>query len=265
MTDRNERPPTAKTAKPQQEDEAEGVPTPQQYVEGSLAVLEQSRGETEPYEVDVLGLQFVVHPEVFSPKYFTDNGWFTEQVVRPPYIAGKGTRFLEIGPGVGATTVFAALVGAEVTAIDANAAAVQNTQENAERHGVAGSVHVMEGDVFSPLEPGQTFDTIYWNVPFGFEEEGAGHKRDIFERSVVDPGYAAIRRFVTEAPHRLNPGGHVLIGFSDTIGNVELLQEIVEQAGMTMRKVASMEAVETYPVTMDLYECDADSSLKRSR
>ncbi len=53
---------------------------------------------------------------------------------------------------------------AEVWATDISAAAVELTRENAERHGVADRVHVVQGDLLEPLTV--PVDLVVANLPY---------------------------------------------------------------------------------------------------
>lgn len=142
-------------------------------------MLRASESETKKYEIKILGRKFIVYPNVFSPKYFKDTEFFAREL---PIRAGE--EFLEIGPGTGVASVFAALRGAKhVTAIDINPAAVKNTKENARLNGVKEKLTVMAGDMYEPLAKNSKFDTIYWNTPFGYV---AGNKNvSILEKAVL--------------------------------------------------------------------------------
>ncbi len=54
-----------------------------------------------------------------------------------PQVVGVGTRVLDVGCGAGALSIAAAVLGAQVTAIDLDPAAVATTADNAARNGVA--------------------------------------------------------------------------------------------------------------------------------
>ena len=86
-----------------------------------------------------------------------------------------------------------------MVASDISEAAVRNTRANAARHGVTGKMSIRQGDLFEVLEPGERFDVIFWNSNFVFVE--AEH---VFDKAIMlafcDPGYAAHKRFLDEAP-----------------------------------------------------------------
>lgn len=222
--------------------------TYEDYLEGTAKVLRENEAEKERYEVEVLGRKFVVHPNVFSPKYFFDTEFFAQELP-----VKQGEEFLEIGPGSGVTVVFAALRGAKhVTAIDINPDAVANTKENAKINGVEDRVTVLQGDLYAPLKEGSTFDTIYWNTPFGYVDESQEVK--VLEKAVYDPGYKSTQKFVSQASKYLKKDGRLLIGFSTTLGKFDILQKFLEEAGFTVKLVAKTGSVETHPVYFEIFE-----------
>lgn len=191
------------------------------------------------HEVDVAGLRFVVLPGVFSPKYFMDSHLFAENF---PYRAEDD--FLEVGCGAGALSILAALKGAKrVVATDINPAAVENCRENAERHGVAGSVSVLLGDLYVPVA-GMTFDTIYWNTPFAFVGRD---DLTMLERAAFNPHYAALERFVAGAASHLKPGGRLLLGFSTKLGQYSLLEQIATRHGYRLDLLKSFSGPDCNP------------------
>jgi len=213
------------------------------YLEGTAKVLYDSRKEKEPYEVEVLGKKFVVFPSVFSPKYFFDTEFFAKEID-----VNEGEEFLEIGSGTGIISVILALKGAKVTCTDINPMAIKNTKENAQRHNI--DITILEGDVYDPLQEDKKFDTIFWNTPFGFVEG----ELDNLEKAVFDKEYKATERFIKESKKYLKPNGRLLIGFSSTLGRLDLLQEYLKEAGFTMKEVAKIPSMETHPVFFELYE-----------
>jgi release factor glutamine methyltransferase len=79
-------------------------------------------------------------------------------------------KVLEIGSGSGLISIMAARQGAEVTAIDIDPVAVENTELNVELNRAAisqssGNVRIIESDLFDQLQPG-IFDLVIVNPPF---------------------------------------------------------------------------------------------------
>lgn len=152
------------------------------YLDGTRQILEKSNSEKVPYQTTVAGKQFIVFPNVFSPKYFADTELFAQNLpVR------LGEEMLEIGPGTGAISVLVVYKGAgKVVAIDINPDAVANTQANIDLHHLQDKIEVRKGNLYEPLHPGEKFDTIFWNTPFGLVE---GDTIPDLEKAVYDPGY----------------------------------------------------------------------------
>jgi release factor glutamine methyltransferase len=213
----------------------------------SEQLLQQSQREDFPYEFEVRGRPFVVFANVFSPKHLPGAETFSRMLPFAP-----GMDFLEIGPGTGVVSVFAALEGARVVAVDINPDAVANTRANAEKHGVADRLEAREGDVFGPLRPDERFDLVFWNFPFGYVEPGM--ELTLLQRSTLDPGYEATRRYVREGPRWLKPGGRLTLGFSETIGRLELVEEIAAAEGMTARVTRRAPPQPPLPMSFELIE-----------
>lgn len=180
----------------------------------------------------VNGRKFIVYPNVFSPHYVLDSSFYAKHLPDQ-----RGKNVLEIGSGIGLIAIIAALQGAKhVTAVDINSHAVRNTIENAIRHGVADIVETYQSDIFKNILKTKKFDTIIWNVPWG--DFGRGERLNLVQRAFYDPGYHLLQRFIRGAPRFLSPKGRLLIGFSTSVGNLEILKEFLHEVGFTERVVA---------------------------
>lgn len=181
-------------------------------------LLKESQVIQKKYSVKVLGKKFVIFPGVFSPKFFDSTDFFSNGLR-----ISKGENFLEMGSGSGVISTFALIKGASfVVAIDINPSAVDNTKENLKIHGFSGKSKVYQGDLFSPIKNKEKFDIIFWAMPFGFVNK---NKLNKLEESVFDPNYKSIRKFIKDSRKYLNKNGRLLIGFSTTLGNYELLKK----------------------------------------
>jgi len=219
----------------------------QDYLDGTEQRVQQNRLDNKPYSVIVAGRKFTVYPNVFSPKYFHDTDIFAKHL---PISAGETV--LEIGPGTGAISITAIFLGAKkIVAIDINPDAVANTQANIDAHHLGDKIEVRQGDVYSALKDNEKFDAIFWNTPFGLVEEG---KITDLEKSVYDPGYKSTERFIKEGANHLNPGGRLLIGFSSTLGKLDLIKKFCQEAGLNLKLVYEEESEEVHPVKFEIFE-----------
>lgn len=217
------------------------------YLDGTQQVLDQTKAEKKPYTVTICNREFTVLPNVFSPKYFFDTEIFAKNLP-----IKEGEELLEIGPGTGAISVTAALNGAKrVVAVDINPDAVKNAQLNAKNHGVEDRVEVRLGNLYEALKPNEKFDVIFWNTPFGLTEE---ENIPVLERAVYDPGYKATERFIKEAKQHLKEDGRVLIGFSSTLGRLDIIERFVKEAKMKLELSHEEESVETHPVKFEIFQ-----------
>ncbi len=197
------------------------------------------------------GYEFAVHPKVFHPGYFPSSSWFADEVAS---MVQKDSTFCEIGCGSGIVSCFVALKNEKlrVMSTDINVFAKENTSLNAEKLGISSRIQAMSGDVFDGIPKEARFDSIFWALPFGFL--AAGDKVDLEEAQVFDPGYRAIRKFLTESKKHLNPGGRLLIGFSSDLGNIQLLKDIAEDVSLSLVKVKEAVIKEDKNVSMEIIE-----------
>src|SRR5690606_8879954 len=131
-------------------------------------------------------------------------------------------RVLELCTGSGCIPVAIAANApqAEVTAVEQSEAALAIARRNAERHGVAGRIRFLQGDLFAPLKPGNRFDVIVSNPPYVATEdtehlEPGVRLHEPHAALFAGPdGLDVIRRIVEGAPQYLEADGSLLIEFS---------------------------------------------------
>lgn len=198
----------------------------------SLSRIEENRAEQSPYMVEVFSLHFWAHPNVFSPKYFASTA-----IQNRHFPFKKGESFLDLGCGVGVTSVIAAKFHQnKVVALDINPDAVEITRKNLDLHNVMELTECRQSDLFSALAPTELFDTIYWDLPYVRSEESA--KLDLLQRAVSDPGYRHIKKFLAQVSSHLNPNGRVILGFG-SLGDRDYLETLAQESGFRVVEVAS--------------------------
>lgn len=165
-------------------------------------------GHTEEYDHAVDGIPFIVHPNVFSPRYFTDSAWFAQEV---PKLVGKRS-LLDVGTGTGIVALFAGLNGANGLAIDINPEAVANARENLTRHGV--HFDARQSDLYGKVRDSERFDVLFWNHPFNRTRPPRRFRRFMPEllQAGFDEGYRALEGYIAGADAHLETGGQLLLG-----------------------------------------------------
>lgn len=190
----------------------------------------------EPTVFNLLGLDWDLLPDVWAPYLAQCSALYAEWL---PYPVGGS--LCEVGCGNGINSVIAALRGcAEVTAIDINPSAVENTRMNAERHGVADRVRVLKGDVYSPLSADDRFDLIFWSsahIEVGADWQAPTASAHAF----FDPDLDAHARYLREGLRHLNQNGRLLLGFTD-LGDTGRLAQITEESGLRSTMIRGVRA-----------------------
>ena len=142
---------------------------------------------------EALGLQMVSHPGVFGHGKL-DEGTRLLLEHLPSLSGAAGQGVLDVGCGDGIIAAWLARQGANVTATDINAFAVEATRRTLQANGLEG--RVVQGDVYGGLPAGERFEAIVSNPPFHQERD-------------IDYGPAA--RLIREARERLMAGGSLTL------------------------------------------------------
>lgn len=135
-------------------------------------------------------------------------------------------RVLDIGTGSGNLAIAIAhqKKDAEVTAVDISPRALEVARRNAVKHKVDARIRFLQGDLFSPLSPGERFDLIVSNPPYIPQGELAGLApgvRDYEPMTALDggpDGFAVTDRILAEAPDWLAEGGSLMIEIHSLLG-----------------------------------------------
>jgi release factor glutamine methyltransferase len=152
-----------------------------------------------------------------------------------PYLADIGT-----GSGSIAISILHELSAARAVATDISPAALQVTQRNAERHGVADRLEVLESDCFSAMNATRSFSLIASNPPYISDDELKNLQREVnYEPRAAlaggPDGLSVIRRLLLEAPPFLRPGGYFVfeIGFEQN----EAVEQLIDRRAWQLLEV----------------------------
>jgi release factor glutamine methyltransferase len=202
---------------------------------GQFGVLVERRAAGEPVAYllgvrEFYGRDFAVTPAVLIPRPETE---LLVETALAKVGAGKmakcAARILDLGTGSGCIAITLALENpaAQVTAVDASAAALAVAQDNAVR--LAANVTCIESDWFDSLPAGR-FDLIVANPPYiavGDPHLAEGDLRFEPTGALTDhaDGLAALRRIIADAPRWLIPGGWLFFehGYDQAAAAHELL------------------------------------------
>jgi release factor glutamine methyltransferase len=161
-------------------------------------------------------LPFDVDPAVLIPRPDTET-LVLEALDRLKPLAAPAVLDLGTGSGCIAVSLAHQKKDARVTATDISPDALAVARRNAAKHGVADRVAFVDGDLFAPLPPGDTFDLIVSNPPYVAPGEFAALAPDVRDhepRIALDggpDGLAFYRRIATAAGPFLKPGGSLLL------------------------------------------------------
>lgn len=173
---------------------------------------------------EFFGLDFEVTPAALIPRPETET--LVELVlafVRDRF-AGSRVAVADIGTGSGIIAVSLAheLPNATVIATDTASEAISLARRNAERHGVADHINLLEGDLLEPLKA--PVDIIAANLPYVTSADWEALPPEIREhepRSALDGGPDGLRvvaRLLATAPPHLRLGGALFEEIGDEHG-----------------------------------------------
>jgi release factor glutamine methyltransferase len=174
-------------------------------------------GEREFY-----GLPFCVTPDVLIPRPETEAlvdvvlDWAKEKNIAASRIVDVGT-----GSGAIAITLAIRLPAARVSAVEVSWAALSIARQNAIRHGVAGRIGFVLGDLLNAAVG--PFDVIAANLPYINAEELTALEVGRWEPRVAlnggEDGLCLIRRMLDQVPARLAPGGLLVLEMGSDQGD----------------------------------------------
>lgn len=180
------------------------------------------------------GRRFRVTADVLDPRPETEC-LVAEALARP------FQRVLDLGTGSGCILMSVLLERPQATGtgVDLSPAAMAIARENAEAHGLAGRVELLESNWYSGIN-GQ-FDLIVSNPPYIALDEMDGLSRDVRlhepRLALTDEGdgLMAYRQIAAGAQKHLTSGGRLLVEIGPTQGPA--VSDIFANAGLIVEKV----------------------------
>ena len=170
---------------------------------------------TQRTETTFADLPLTLAPgRVFSPRPATERVVRTALDLIPP---DEHARVADVGTGTGAIALAlaASRPNVEVWATDTNPAAVELARANAKRLGVAGRVHVIEGDLLDPVPT--PMDVVVANLPYLPDSLHDPRYDDEPADAIYAPGdgLGPYRRLLNACREGrlVTPGGRVVIQF----------------------------------------------------
>jgi release factor glutamine methyltransferase len=207
-------------------------------VEGRVAfrTLIERRAAGEPLQYitghqEFFKLDFEVTPDVLIPRPETEliveASLELLQDDPEPYLADIGT-----GSGCIAISMLHELPAARAIATDMSPTALRVAQRNAERHGVADRLELLESDCFSALDVRGSFSLIASNPPYVSDGELKSVQREVsYEPRAAlaagSDGLSVIRRLLREARPFLRLGGHFV--FEVGFGQSEAVEHLIDR------------------------------------
>ena len=180
-------------------------------------------------EAEFCGLKLAVDRRVLIPRPETE---LLVEIVA----ARQPAKIVDVGTGSGCIAIALAqrLPAAEITAIDANAGALELAQENAGRQNLQKIPRFLPGDLLSVLPDSYAADAIVSNPPYIASGDWAKLPKEVkdFEPAQaltagVD-GLEIIRRLVLDAKRVLSPNGFVALEIG--AGQRSAVAELFERA-----------------------------------
>ena len=194
----------------------EGELDPTQMRHYAESVRRRAEGTPLPYitgHIEFFGLEFAVTPAVLIPRPETELlveraiDWLQKHPSR---------RIADIGTGSGCIAVTLAVMqqALHITAGDISAAALTVAQTNARHHDVASRVTCIQADLLTPFSG--PLDLILSNPPYvadpEWEQLPDSVRQEPRSALLAGPrGLDLIRRLLSQARHRLAPGGCMLV------------------------------------------------------
>ncbi|MDR0996974.1 MAG: 50S ribosomal protein L3 N(5)-glutamine methyltransferase [Zoogloeaceae bacterium] len=167
------------------------------------------------HEAWLVGHRFYVDERVIVPRSFIAELLADDSL--SPWLPEPPKRVLDLCTGSGCLAILAALTWpeAEVDAVDLSPEALAVAARNVADYGLAERLRLYRSDLFADL-PAGTYDLILSNPPYVDAEAMAAlppeyRAEPTLALAAGDDGLTIVRRLLSEAKARLNPGGVLVV------------------------------------------------------
>jgi release factor glutamine methyltransferase len=167
------------------------------------------------------GFSLLCTPRVLTPRPATEP--LVDRALER--IGAEPARVADVGTGSGAIAVALGLLAprAEIWATDTSAVAVELAAANAARFGLAGRLHIVEGDLLGPV-PGE-LDLVVANLPYLPAREAREHPElegePLAALYAPGDGLGPLRRLFEQAQSLLRPDGAVIYQYRGEVYEAE--------------------------------------------
>lgn len=179
----------------------------------------------EGTNVEYLGKEFVVYPNVFWPSE-------DSKTLINNYHINSGEEVLDLCTGSGVIAIFSAIKGAKkVLALDISPNAIKSAKENIKRNNVDSIVEVRLSDMFETIKPNERFDVITMNPPFTQHDT-----EDFAEKTVWDKNLELQNKFFSEVNKYLKKNGRIYT-IQAKFGAIDEMKQKAEKAGFNINQI----------------------------
>lgn len=224
----------------------------QRQNELSRQVMQENRLAGRHF-LEYQGDTFEIDSNVFSPKVFFDGFHTFIQGMKQNKLEGK--TFLEIGTGCGIVALHLLKQSnlREVTMTDIQREAIDCAKRNADNLGLTEQCKFLVSDIFDNVNIlEKKYDIIFWNYPWLPEADNYVFVDDL-DRSLFDPGYQLIERYISESKKYINQNGKIYLGFGD-FGYWDMLDVICSRHSVIPIVAYENKGIEGDTVTYQLIE-----------
>lgn len=211
------------------------------YSACSSMVVPATRGEPEQILTDndvkiVYAGEVVGNPQYFRVDVNNKPVFVYGETVKPSIQSAfllehlqfrEGDTVLDLGTGSGIQSLFAAWSGRvqKIVATDLGPEAVRSARYNVAYYQLQDQIEVRQGDLFAPLQKGETFSLIINSIDYPEDPAAVDH-----------PMWQVHERFFAEVKNYLAPKGRIIYQ-SGHMENIERIRAMAQKNGLEIMEI----------------------------